>query len=79
MQRTWNHSRYLLTVKRLIRKAGKKPADTLVRRLEVIDKVVRTNFTGRKIVTKETQEGCLLFAILSFKNSLRVFKTYSAC
>ena len=34
---------------------------------------------GRNIVTKETQEGCLSFEIISFLNFLKVKKLASAC
>ena len=49
------------------------------RLLETVEKVVERRDTGRKIVTKETQEGCLSFLIIRFWNFFKVSKSSSAC
>ena len=46
---------------------------------ETVEKVVERRDTGRKIVTKETQEGCLSFLIIRFWNFFKVSKSSPAC
>ena len=46
---------------------------------ETVEKAAARVDTGRKIVTKETQEGCLSFLIIRFWNFFKVSKSSSAC
>ena len=46
---------------------------------ETVEKVVERRDTGRKIVTKETQEGCLSFLIIRFWNFFKVSWSSPAC
>ena len=47
--------------------------------IETVEKVVERRDTGRKIVTKETQEGCLSFLIIRSWNFFKVSKSSPAC
>ena len=55
------------------------PSDEICRPGETVEKAVARIDTGRKIVTKETQEGCLSFLIIRFWNFSKVSKSSSAC